>query len=940
MSINNERNKDLLRKYLINGDKDAYEELFSSNSSLIIYTIKKVFNRNNDMDRTIDEYYDLGCIGLSNAINTFKLEKIDEIKFSTYAYHCIRNILIKQFRNIDREVHPTLYLDDKLSEDSDTTFGEVIKDDSYNPEKVFEEKEDFEYKKKKIMTSLNKIKPDYRKIFMLYYGLNGEDKVTQVELAKMYGCSQMSISRIVNSVKKFLFNELAEFDDNYEDENREIYQKYNIKVLKQENKSKENKLKNLIKKYGSESVKNAINRVGKRSKKIIIMYYGLDGKGKKSQKQISEILGITVSCVNSSLYNVHKKIEDICDNKNIYKKDSKLLCLYEKYGEEKVKKFIENLDQKSKEIICYYYGINGYDIKSAKDISKKYNISEAYVYIIVSKKFELLEKANNDPTSKKNRRKSYDTSNNEKLLDYYQKYGEETVNNSIIYMKKRRKEVINLYYGLDGNNKKSPKEISEILGITVSTVNSTLYNALKQIEEFCDNINNPKKDSKLPSLYEKYGKQEVNLIVEKLEGPNKDILCYYYGINGYPTMGVNDISLKYNVSRQSVYKIIYRELEKIERIIEDPTFIIKETKNSNKLLNFYEKYGEKATREAMNLLCKKRKDIINLYYGLEGNEKKSLKEISDIYSIAPNSISAILYNTHKQIEKNLNKVNREKNNNKNKLLEYYEKYGEEATKAAFNLLKGRRKEVIDLYFGLDGNEEKSIKEISGILGVSISNVSVNLFNAHKQIKDILNVKNNDNLLNLKEEHDEDKINDTYLNKISKERNKRKQVLYSKLVSDNTEIIEEAITKLNDKSANLIKLYFAYEGFEVISTKEISKRINIDEEYLKLIIKQIIENLNQEIKDIEEEKLSSEELKEIRRKEFNNALVIKDKDKIIKAIKSLKKDEYKIVMLYYGVDSVAYVMNDISEILKKDKESIRENLNNIINKINNLVKKRM
>ena len=72
-------------------------DLITNNLKLIHYVISKINYKNNN------EYEDLfqsGCIGLINASNTYN-NKLN-IKFSTYAYTCIKNEILKYIKKLPK----------------------------------------------------------------------------------------------------------------------------------------------------------------------------------------------------------------------------------------------------------------------------------------------------------------------------------------------------------------------------------------------------------------------------------------------------------------------------------------------------------------------------------------------------------------------------------------------------------------------------------------------------------------------------------------------------------------------------------------------------------------------------------------------------------------------------------------------------------------------
>lgn len=62
------------------------------------------------MRLSIEEYYDLAAIGLCKAANSFDVSA--GYKFSTYAYKCMNNEVLRQMQKENRHITPLLILDD------------------------------------------------------------------------------------------------------------------------------------------------------------------------------------------------------------------------------------------------------------------------------------------------------------------------------------------------------------------------------------------------------------------------------------------------------------------------------------------------------------------------------------------------------------------------------------------------------------------------------------------------------------------------------------------------------------------------------------------------------------------------------------------------------------------------------------------------------------
>ena len=76
--LKNDRMRELLPKVHA-GDQEARQELIQGNLRLVLSVIQRFNNRG----ESVDDLFQVGCIGLMKAIDNFNLEQ--NVRFSTYA---------------------------------------------------------------------------------------------------------------------------------------------------------------------------------------------------------------------------------------------------------------------------------------------------------------------------------------------------------------------------------------------------------------------------------------------------------------------------------------------------------------------------------------------------------------------------------------------------------------------------------------------------------------------------------------------------------------------------------------------------------------------------------------------------------------------------------------------------------------------------------------
>lgn len=169
------------------------EQMIRDNEKLVYFAIQKYFNGFYDDE----DIHQMGMIGLWKACMLY--DETKGIKFSTFAVKCIRNEISMEFRY--RSKHPvTISLDNPIDAEDDhdkLTFGDQLAD-LRNP-----------YSEVECDLSIFKDKINSEYLDILQMNLDG---MSQVEIAKMRGCTRAAISRIIIDTQKRLRRYIQEED--------------------------------------------------------------------------------------------------------------------------------------------------------------------------------------------------------------------------------------------------------------------------------------------------------------------------------------------------------------------------------------------------------------------------------------------------------------------------------------------------------------------------------------------------------------------------------------------------------------------------------------------------------------------------------------------------------------------------------------------------------
>lgn len=185
------------------GDMDARNKLIEHNLRLVAHIVKKYEHKRDD----IDDLISIGTIGLIKGVDSYSYKHGTRI--TTYCARCIENEILMYFRG-DKKNNKNISLNEQIGFDKDgneITFLDVLKTPKPDYALDIHEKENIGHLKKYFNILSNREK----EIIIKRYGLNGQDEVTQKDIASSLGISRSYVSRIE---KRALTKLLREFIKN------------------------------------------------------------------------------------------------------------------------------------------------------------------------------------------------------------------------------------------------------------------------------------------------------------------------------------------------------------------------------------------------------------------------------------------------------------------------------------------------------------------------------------------------------------------------------------------------------------------------------------------------------------------------------------------------------------------------------------------------------
>ena len=185
--LSKKEEKELLTK-MAEGDVQAKNKLIEHNLRLIVHIIKKYYSGYSDQDDLIS----IGTIGLIKGINSFRPEK--GVKLATYASRCIENEILMHFRSMKKTAQD-VSMNDPIETDSEgnpLTIADIISTDDTIVDDIYEKSG-----RQLVRKLVNEMKNERDKtVIVLRYGMNGNDPMTQQEVADLLGISRSYVYKI------------------------------------------------------------------------------------------------------------------------------------------------------------------------------------------------------------------------------------------------------------------------------------------------------------------------------------------------------------------------------------------------------------------------------------------------------------------------------------------------------------------------------------------------------------------------------------------------------------------------------------------------------------------------------------------------------------------------------------------------------------------------
>lgn len=182
------------------GDEAAKQLLIERNLRLVVFIARRFENTGVNLEDLIS----IGTIGLIKAIGTYRRDK--NIKLATYASRCIENEILMHIRKISGQ-KAEVSLDEPINMDYDGNellLSDILGTDEDIILRPLEDDVDLRL----LRQAVRELPERERQIVMMRFGLEGQQELTQKEVAQKMGISQSYISRLEKRIMLRLRKEI------------------------------------------------------------------------------------------------------------------------------------------------------------------------------------------------------------------------------------------------------------------------------------------------------------------------------------------------------------------------------------------------------------------------------------------------------------------------------------------------------------------------------------------------------------------------------------------------------------------------------------------------------------------------------------------------------------------------------------------------------------
>ena len=391
-------------------------------------------------------------------------------------------------------------------------------------------------------------------------------------------------------------------------------------------------------------IRDALNYLDPRSKKIIKLYFGIDCEP-HTAVQIAKMLGMTRSNVSKitrqalneigQIFVTNSGVASIDDsnyvlNDEMANDERSIYEIFNNHSKETIDKALKLLTENERQIISLKYG----EDLTIPFQSQLNSIQTLYFYNHLVKRIqEILRRIQFCQRRKRINQKGQLRT----IYELIEGCSKEEINHAISLLTSEEKEILTLRFGenLDVPFKSMLAEDKKKL----------LFKLLRKIKKIS-------KDSHkaIFDYFEEYTKEQIMAAISKLSQGGIEILKLKYG-EDLSSPNYSELSFEQNNS-------FYYYLKKIKKILKNPSYVPGQVKKSNTIYDYFSDYSQEQVNAMLSQLSESEMAIVNLRFGenlsVPHKSKLNSSQRSYFYHILKNKMISILENLVNSSEEQAN----------------------------------------------------------------------------------------------------------------------------------------------------------------------------------------------------------------------------------------------------------------------------------------------
>jgi hypothetical protein len=294
--------------------------------------------------------------------------------------------------------------------------------------------------------------------------------------------------------------------------------------------------------------------------------------------------------------------------------------MVEGHDRDEINAIIDILPDRDKSIVCSLVGIQGMEKKRYRELAREYGVSQQMISFIYNRS---IAKVRTTLSLSENAAVIYAKQN-------FYHFSQRDVEYALVRFSKKLRMIVCEKLGLNGMNEHSTKWMAEKYGVDESKLTELIVTSIDSMNESLV-FNSDDIDDELYELIGKYGLNGFDACIDKMEEHKQKLLFMYYGIYGYKRHSFEELLNIFPLNDLDLCLFIESTKEEFSSYLNKYSRkeIISQKKKMLKS-QLVIKGSFSHVKKALEYMDKEKAQILSLYYGLDGVQSCSKKEIGEM----------------------------------------------------------------------------------------------------------------------------------------------------------------------------------------------------------------------------------------------------------------------------------------------------------------------